>query len=150
MEQLLNELLENKNIRTNLSTLRQMIKDEAKKAELLTQVEEQEALFLSFLQSEDAKTRKNAALLFGDLAYQNAFDALYEAYTTETTLFVKASYLQALAELDASAKLSELKGKLAELLTMEVEPENKKHIDEEIRALRKFIIQAEGIRCHTP
>ena len=150
MEQLLNELLENKNIRTNLSTLRQMIKDEAKKAELLTQVEEQEALFLSFLQSEDAKTRKNAALLFGDLAYQNAFDALYEAYTTETTLFVKASYLQALGELDASAKLSELKGKLAELLTMEVEPENKKHIDEEIRALRKFIIQAEGIRCHTP
>ena len=88
MEQLLNELVENKNIRTNLSTLRQTIKDEEKKAELLTQVGKQEALFLSFLQSEDAKTRKNAALLFGDLAYQNALEALYEAYVSENTLFV--------------------------------------------------------------
>ncbi len=150
MEQLLNELVENKNIRTNLSTLRQTIKDEEKKAELLTQVGKQEALFLSFLQSEDAKTRKNAALLFGDLAYQNALEALYEAYVSENTLFVKASYLQAMAELDASEKMSELKEKLTELLALDVEPENKKHVDEEIRALRKIIIQAEGIRRHTP
>lgn len=150
MEQLLNELVENKNIRTNLSTLRQTIKDEEKKAELLTQVGKQEVLFLSFLQSEDAKTRKNAALLFGDLAYQNALEALYEAYVSENTLFVKASYLQAMAELDVSEKMPELKEKLTELLALEVEPENKKHVDEEIRALRKIIIQAEGIRCHTP
>lgn len=150
MEQLLNELVENKNIRTNLSTLRQTIKDEEKKAELLTQVGKQEALFLSFLQSEDAKTRKNAALLFGDLAYQNALEALYEAYVSENTLFVKASYLQAMAELDVSEKMPELKEKLTELLALEVESENKKHVDEEIRALRKIIIQAEGIRRHTP
>ena len=129
MEQLLNELVENKNIRTNLSTLRQTIKDEEKKAELLTQVGKQEALFLSFLQSEDAKTRKNAALLFGDLAYQNALEALYEAYVSENTLFVKASYLQAMAELDVSEKMPELKEKLTELLALEVEPVNKKHVN---------------------
>ena len=150
MEQLLNELLENKNVRTNLSNLRQMIKDEEKKQELIAQVEKQEAVFLSFLQSEDAKTRKNAALLLGDIAYQNAFEALYAAYLAEGTLFVKASYLQAMAELDASAKISELKDTLAQLTAMEVEPENKKHIEEEVRALRKILIQAEVISRHTP
>ena len=150
MEQLLNELVENKNVRTNLSNLRQMIKDTEKKAALYAQVEKQEALFLSFLKSEDAKTRKNAALLFGDLAYQNAIEALYAAYISEMTLFVKASYLQAMAELEVSEKLAELKVKLTQLLELEVEPENKKHMDEEIRALRKIIIQAEGIRRHIP
>ena len=150
MEKLLNELLENTNIRSNLSALRQEIKDADKKAKLIVQVEKQEDVFLNFLQSDDAKTRKNAALLMGDLAYQNALEALFTAYETETTLFVKASYLQAIAELDASEKVASLKEKLAQLLSQEVEPENKKHIEEEIRALRKIMIQAEGIRRHTP
>ena len=75
MKQILNELLENKNIRTNLSSLRQLIKEEAAKEQLLAAVEKEEALFIGFLQNEDAKTRKNAALLLGDLAYQNALDA---------------------------------------------------------------------------
>ena len=150
MEKLLNELLENKNIRSNLSALRQEIKDADKKAKLIAQVEKQEDIFLAFLQSDDAKTRKNAALLLGDLAYQNALEALYVAYEAENTLFVKASYLQAMAELDASEKVASLKEKLAQLLSEEVEPENKKHMDEEIRALRKIMIQAEGIRRHTP
>lgn len=150
MEKILKELVERQNIRTNLSSLRQLIKDEEQKSTLLKAVEKEEALFLSFLQSEDAKTRKNAALLFGDLAYQNALEALFEGYTTENTLFVKASYLQAMAELEVEDKLPALKEALAQLLENEPEPENKKHIDEEIRAIRKIIIQAEGISKHTP
>lgn len=150
MEKILNELVENKNIRANLSALRQMIKEADKKELLLEQVQKQENLFLSFLKQEDAKTRKNAALLLGDLTYQNALDALYEAYVSETTLFVKASYLQAMAELDVGDRLAVLKESLECLLKMEPEPENQKHVDEEIRALRKIIIQAEGISRHTP
>lgn len=150
MEKILNELIEKQNIRTNLSTLRQMIKDEEQKKKLYDAVAEQETLFLSFLHSEDAKTRKNAALLFGDLAYQNAVEALYEGYVAETTLFVKASYLQAMAELEVEDKLANLKEKLEQLLKTETEPENKKHVEEEIRALRKIVIQAEGIVKHTP
>ena len=150
MEKILNELVEKQNIRTNLSTLRQTIKDEEQSAKLYDVVVENEALFLSFLQSEDAKTRKNAALLLGDLAYQNALDALYEGYTSENTLFVKASYLQAMAELDVKDKIFDLKDTLEQLLATEPEPENKKHVDEEIRALRKIIIQVEGITKHTP
>lgn len=150
MEKILKELVEKQNIRTNLSTLRQIIKDTEQKNQLYDEVVKQEGLFLSFLQSEDAKTRKNAALLFGDLAYQNALEALYAGYTSETTLFVKASYLQAVAELDVEDKFSDLKDRLEKLLATEPEPENKKHVDEEIRALRKIVIQAEGITKHTP
>ena len=149
MEKILNELVDNQNIRANLSALRQNIKELEKKALVLEQVRKYETLYFSFLKSEDAKTRKNAALLLGDLAYQNALEALYEAYVSETTLFVKASYLQAIGELDAADKLPALKEQLSQLLETSVETENKKHIDEEIRALRKIVIQAEGIRRHT-
>ena len=46
--------------------------------------------------------------------------------------------------------LPELKVQLETLLAMEVEPENKKHVEEEIRALRKIVIKYEGITRHTP
>ena len=150
MKQILQELAENKNIRSNLSELRKLVKDSEKKTVVLAQVEKEESAFLGFLKNEDAKTRKNAALLFGDLAYSNAVESLYEAYVSETTLFVKASYLQALAELEAGDKLPALKQTLEELLQEEPETENKKHVEEEIRQLRKIIIKAEGIKRHTP
>jgi len=150
LEQILKELAENNNIRTNLSSLRKEIKDEQKKAYVLDQVQKQETLFLDFLKNEDAKTRKNAALLLGDLVYQPALENLYEAYVSENTLFVRASYLQAMAELEIGDKLPELKKKLEELIHSEPEPENKKHIDEEIRSLRKIVIKAEGVQKHTP
>ncbi|MBQ6843910.1 MAG: methyltransferase [Agathobacter sp.] len=149
MEQILKELENKENIRTNLSTLRQQIKDGEKKRKLQQDMEKWKTLFLEFLKNEDAKTRKNAALLLGDLAYEPALHTLYDAYIEEKTLFVKAAYLQALAELNVTEKLPDLRDTLQQLLEMEVEPENKKHIDEEIRALRKIIIQNEGISRHT-
>lgn len=150
MEKILSELFEEKNIRTNLSSLRQQVKEQEKKEVVFNHVSEKEALFFSFLKHEDAKTRKNAALLLGDLAYQNAVDALYDAYVNEETLFVKASYLQAMAELSVGDKLVPLKEVLAKLVETEPDVENKKHVEEEIRALRKIIISAEGIQKHTP
>ena len=108
MDRILRELRENQNIRTNLSDLRKAIKAEDAKAYVLAEVSKAEALYLGFLQSEDAKTRKNAALLLGDLEYQNAATALYETYAKETTLFVRAAYLQALANLNVEDKLDAL------------------------------------------
>lgn len=155
MEKILKELQEKQNIRTNLSELRQWIKEDQKKKEaahilqIEAEIKANEQAYLDFLKHEDAKTRKNAALLLGDVAYQQAEDALYEAYVQETTLFVRASYLQALAELNVSGKLQELKDCLNKLLAEEPAIENKKHIEEEIRALRKIIIRYEGITTHT-
>ena len=149
MDKILRELQDNQNVRANLSDLRKLIKEENEKKQLLVVVQKQEPLFFSFLHSDDAKTRKNAALLLGDLAYQNATSELYDAYVQETTLFVRASYLEALAQLDVEDKLEALKDSLAHLLSSEVTPENRKHTDEEIRALREIIIQYEGITRHT-
>ena len=148
MEQILKDLTENINIRANLSSLRQQIKESENKAEALLHLQANEELYLGFLHSEDAKTRKNAALLLGDFAYQNALEALYQAYVEEKTLFVRASYLESIAQLDAQDKLPALKEVLAQLLETEPETENKKHVEEEIRALRKIVIQSEGITRH--
>lgn len=150
MEQIWKQIIEKENIRANLSSLRQLIKEDAQKDKLKTLIKGQEKIFVGFLQSDDAKTRKNAALLLGDLKDQSAMEALYEAYKKETTLFVRASYLQAMAELDTKSILSELKENLNTLVNSEVEAENKKHVDEEIRSLRKIIIRHEGIKRHTP
>ena len=150
MENILKQLETNENLRSSLSELRQLIKEEHQHTKAASWATEHETLLLGFLSDEDAKTRKNAALLLGDLGCQSALGALYNAYETEGTLFVKASYLQAIEHLDASEKLEELKNKLNALLEMDVEPENKKHVDEEIRALRKIVIKHEGIVHHTP
>ena len=151
MENILKELQCNQNVRTNLSELRQSLKkgtvDDYQKCRVM--VKDNEALFLSFLQNEDAKTRKNAALVLGDVAYQNGADALYEAYQKENTLFVRAAYLEALAALEVADKLEGLRQCLENLLQQEILPENKKHVDEEIRVLRKIIIAYDGITHHT-
>ena len=150
MERILNELIKKENSRSNLSTIRQWMKDNAKKKQFLSLIQGRENLIMDFLKDTDAKTRKNAALLLGDMKYQMAADELFASYKGEQTLFVKASYLQALAELEVEDKLPELKECLEDLTNTIPAPENKKHIEEEIRALRKIVIRYEGIKHHTP
>jgi tRNA G10 N-methylase Trm11 len=151
LKEIFEELLEEKNVRANLGALRAGIREggDEEKEEALVFVEEHEQLFLGFLQSEDAKTRKIVARLMGDIAYEQAVDALYEAYCTEETLFVRSSYLTALAEFDVTRFLPEFRDRLEELTSAEVAPENRKHTDEEIRELRKILIRNEGIAHHT-
>lgn len=146
------ELLEKKEIRSNLSALRAKLRegvDAAYDREIVeTFVQEHEAFILGLLAAEDAKTRKNAALLLGDLKYQNAAEALYDAFAKENTLFVRSAYLDALSQMDVSGKLPEIKQRLAELSAQEVSEENRKHADEELRALRRIVIRYEGIAKH--
>ena len=110
MIQLFTELQEKKNVRSNLSALRASLKEatEEQKAQAIEFVRGHEDLVFGFLQEEDAKTRKNAALLLGDLAVQNALQPLWKAYTREQTLFVKSAYLEAMKALHAEEILSQL------------------------------------------
>ncbi len=148
MRTIYNELKENKNIRVNLSELRKNLKQEENRA-IWEQIYDNDVTWLlSFLDSEDAKTRKNAALLIGDLGIQQAADELYAHYAKETTRFVRAAYVTALANLDVSDKLPQLEVQLYELSKMEQTSENSKHIQEEIRALRKVMIRYKGIVHH--
>ena len=49
-----------------------------------------------------AKTRKNAALLIGDLALSSESDAVFHAYQTEDTRFVKEAYLPSIIRISNS------------------------------------------------
>lgn len=148
MDTILKELQQNTNVRGNLSKIRQIIKEE-EKCQRLKKDTEDGKFFIQYLDSLDAKTRKNAALLLGELACQEAVEQLLLGYQKEETLFVKASYLNALSHLDVQEHLSELKEQLANLISDEPLPENKKHVDEQVRELRKIVIRYEGITHHT-
>jgi tRNA G10 N-methylase Trm11 len=151
LESIYNSLLQEKDVRANLSKLRAALREGGQQEweEMNTFVAGHEEVFLHFLASEDAKTRKNAALLLGDLEYEQALDALYQAYRAEETRFVRASYLDAMAQMDVSQILPELKAQMNTLLSVELTEDNRKHIEEEIRALRNVLMQYEGIVRHT-
>lgn len=148
METIINELKNSQNVRNNLSKLRQLVRD-SKEQELSLEELEHNNWILPFLKSEDAKTRKNAALLLGELECENAKTALWKAYQREQTLFVKSAYLNALSHLDVEEFVPELKEELSALMTGEILPENQKHVNEQVRELRKILIQYEGITHHT-
>ena len=149
METILNELLEQKNVRQNLSALRQSLKDGADASKLKEWIADREDIFLNFLSHVDAKTRKNAALLLGDIGYQNAAAALYEGYEKEQTLFVRGAYLEALEKLNAEPFLEGLRQHLTRLGQAVPAEENRKHIAEELRALRNILIRYDGIVRHS-
>ena len=149
MEKQFCEVLEHVNVRSNLSNLRQMLKTEDARRELEALVSGHETELLLLLEDEDAKTRKNIALLLGDLKCGFAKDAIFEAYEKEETLFVRGSYLVALANLEMEDKVERLKEILNRLMHTPRNDDNRKHIEEEIRALRKILIRYEGITHHT-
>ncbi len=148
IEQLLEQLKNGENAREVLSKLRSTVK-EAEEKERLKKIVGDGTEILLFLQHEDAKTRKNAALLLGDLQMQSAMNALKEAYETETTLFVKASYLTALSKLETAELLDFFKEEKEKLLAFVPQEGEKKHIAEQIHELTLLITRMEGIKKHT-
>ena len=137
------------NVRQNLSLLRQELKDGNNKHALLFHIGSQyNEMFIRLLQHKDAKTRKNAALVMGELGIQAFLEPLYQAYLNETKLFVKSSYLVAIGELDYRSIMPDLKSRLDELSRMEITEENKNHIQEEMRALSNLIVTMEGVKSH--
>lgn len=134
--------------RESLSTLRSLIKEEEQK-EILRQLVGDGAALSRYLTAEDAKTRKNAALLIGDLQLQQQLMPLKEAYEKETILFVKSAYLAAMSKLDASDLLAFFKEQRERLLAVQPEEEEKKHICEELHELFLIISGIEGVKPHT-
>ncbi len=148
LEKILEELAQQQDVRSNLSTLRKCIKEEAQREKLMRMIEREEGLLPGFLHSDDAKTRRNAALLLGELGRQDALEALLEAYRSEETLFVKSAYLDALAHLEVEELLPFFRERIEELSAQEVREEERKHIGEELRSLRAILIRYEGIEHH--
>lgn len=143
------KIKEQNDIRQNLIKLRSELKEGHNKTALLYQIGADYRVFESLLGNEDAKVRKNTALIMGELAVPAFLEKLMAAYRRETQLYVKSSYLTALKELDYKNLLPELKERLTVLSTLEAEEADKKHINGEMRVLSDLIIAAEGIKRHT-
>lgn len=148
IQKIWNQILENTDTRQNISKLRENIKDHKNKEICRKLVLENELIMESLLESDDAKTRKNAALLIGDLQLSSMQMTLWRAYEKEETLFVRSSYLVAMQNMDMTAFLKPIKAKLQNLSEMEVEESNQKHIREEMQELNKLVISIEGIKKH--
>ncbi len=136
-------------IRQNLIQLRAELKEGYNKTALLYQVSADCTIFEQLLQNEDAKIRKNAALVMGELAVPSFLDNLMEAYRKETQLFIRSSYLTAIKGFDYNNLLPELKERLSFLSTVDLDESNKKHISEEMRVLSELILSVEGVKQHT-
>ena len=135
-------------VRKNLSSLREIIKNTEERKKCCRLVEENSLLMEHLLENSDAKTRKNAALVIGDLGLDGFQISLWKAYEKEETLFVRSSYLSAMQKLDMTAYLKPMKARMQSLLEMEVEENMQKHIREEMQELNKLIISIEGIKKH--
>ena len=138
LENEFHKLEEKQEIRTTISQIRKEIKKQDSKKAFLELLSGKESMIVDFLSEEDAKTRKNTALLIGDLKLEQAKEALIAAYLNETTLYVKSAYLTALGKLDVRENLEFFKNRLQE----------QKHQGEEIRELNEIILKTEGAKKH--
>ena len=150
MREIIENLLRKENVRKSLSDLRKLIKDEGTLEDAKALLSDKKELLASFLESEDAKTRKNAALLIGNLGISELADKIFEAYENEDTRFVKGSYLSALSQLDIPWLVPQIEKHQKLLKETVITDENRKHIEEEQREINKILIKYNGIKHHTP
>ena len=80
IQTLLDNLSKGIDERQTISALRQEIKDEDKLNELVDALFDDGSILIKELKNEDAKTRKNAARLMGELELDDFLMPLYEAY----------------------------------------------------------------------
>lgn len=129
----------NQELRKNLIALKQELKEDSARQELLSMLQGDYRVLTGLLENSEAKVRKNAALVLGRLKQSECAELLFQAYEKETQLFVKSDYLSALAELDYSVCRSRLEQRLKDLEQYRPREEEEKHIREELAALRKLV-----------
>lgn len=149
MRKMYNDLVNRENMREALITLKQDLKDAKQRQKFEQMTGKNYDFLMKLLVEEDPKVRKNVAALLGVLGAQDALEVLWDAYEAEETLFVKASYLKAMAQLDCSAVLDELKAHLQELTSNEPREDEKKHIQAEISEIQKILLEQGSVKKHS-
>ncbi len=147
-ENLFKNIDTNTDIRQSLIDLRQQLKKEEALRAFRKISDEKLALIADLLQHEDAKVRKNAALILGELGKQQFIEKLFESYMKEDKLFVKSSYLTAMSKLDYRTYVDRFKARISELTQVPMTDENKKHLSEELKILRDMVLTLEGHKKH--
>ena len=135
------ELLEigsGNNVRNALISIKEQLKT-TENVDKLKNTEGYDAgLWLHLLNNEDAKVRKNTALIMGYLNEEGFEDALYDNYVKEGTLFVRSAYLEALYKCNYKKYEKELFEKFKELSSGKHLEEEAKHTYEEMKILKKM------------
>ncbi len=138
------------NLRTLISQMRQEVRENP--MDMAKCATPQLLEFIGrWLEDEDAKTRKNAALLLGDIEEAVAREdvplvlkKLWTAYCIEQKLFVKSSYLKGMKEYDCSPYQEKLQVQLDVLCNNEYPEEDLKHIRMERKELEDILQELSG------
>lgn len=149
MDKCMEAIRRGEEVRANLIELKMHCKEDPKAAWALRAEDGVPQIFEKLLSHEDAKVRKNAALLLGELGLDESAPALFEAYGAEQTRFVKSAYLQALKELDVTPYLDALRERYQQLLTYEPSEDEKKHVAQERSLLQQLLAENDVLKKHT-
>ncbi|MDF2594651.1 MAG: methylase [Clostridia bacterium] len=141
-------IVQEQEVRKHLIALRKELKEGANKKAFLYQLGGDYTLLYKLLEDDDAKIRKNIALIMGELAVPEFMAPLYAAYQKEDKLFVKSDYLTAIRQFDYHGLLQAFKERLAFLTNQVFEETSIKHIDEEIRILTDMLLKVEKPKMH--
>lgn len=136
--ELLRDIIDGKEVRGRLLSIKEKLTDLAEVAHLKGEELYSLQVFLDLLKSEDAKTRKNTALILGMFYEPDCVESLMRAYETETTMFVKATYLKALSSYDYSPFEEILLSRKQQLEAGEFDEKDVKHIALELSALKEM------------
>ncbi len=157
MNEYLKAITNGENIRENINKLKEECDDLSFARAFLAENPDLSAL-KAVLLGEDAKARKNTALLLGKLAYaagmtdktaeKELATLLFNTYKNESTRFVKASYLKALEGLKIDSFVDGLKQRYKELLSYVPSEDEIKHFDEEKKLLIKLLSNEGELSTH--
>lgn len=138
-----------KDLRDNIIKLKELIKEQSNLLSFKYMTAGDVSVLTELLEDEDAKNRKNVALILGELGDESLVEVLFAAYKKEEQLFVRSSYLKALSKLDCSSILEELNEERERLVHGDYEQQQLKHIREEISAFNKLLNNCRKNRRHS-
>lgn len=148
VKELYNKICTGMDIRSNLILLKKELKDENNRRALAFLLAGNFEVFIRLLAHEDAKIRKNAVLILGEMECDDLLPVMFQAYQKETQLFVKSDYLKAISKCEYQSYLPVLKLRMKELQEMQPEEGSLKHIREENRMLQSMILKFEKPAKH--
>lgn len=146
-EKQLRDITEDNNIRAALIDIKTGLKQKDAVGALKKDPAYNAGLFKKLLRDEDAKVRKNTALIIGMIDEPSCADALMEAYRAEDKLFVKSAYLTAIKAYDYSVYSDELIKRRDELEQGCFDEADMKHISAELKELYS-IFPHKGLTNH--
>lgn len=134
--------------RANLIALRSELKEEKNRRAFAILLGGDFTLLCGLLHDSDPKTRKNAALILGEMESEDLLPVLFDAYKKEDTLYIRPDYLKAISRLEYRPIAGMLKKRLEQLRAADIPAEESKHISEELRILQSMVLKYEKRQPH--